>query len=362
MPEPLPAERAAMRRALELAQRGPLAGGNPRVGCVLLAADGATLAEGWHHGAGTPHAEVDALAQVAAQQACGATAVVSLEPCNHIGRTGPCAQALIDAGVGRVVYAVDDPGDASAHGAERLAAHGIEVVSGVLHDEAEQVNHDWFVAMRRRRPWVIVKLAMSLDGRAAAADGTSQWITSPESRDHAHAVRGEVDGIIVGAGTLAADDPTLTARFADGSLRPHQPVPVVLGTEPGSDLGAKLRVAHERVVDVPLDLRFLREQPGARVRSELIEMLGRLFDGDDAMRRVIVEGGPTTASLFLRAGLVDELHVYSAPVLIGGPKLAVQQIDVRSIGDALRLTDVTTTQLGCDILWRARIEGDGSLG
>ncbi|MCD7102404.1 bifunctional diaminohydroxyphosphoribosylaminopyrimidine deaminase/5-amino-6-(5-phosphoribosylamino)uracil reductase RibD [Pseudoclavibacter sp. 13-3] len=362
MSEPLPVEITAMRRALDLAQRGPLSGGNPRVGCVLLGADGVPLAEGWHHGAGTAHAEVDALTQVSAQQARGATAVVSLEPCDHVGRTGPCSQALIDAGVARVVYAVDDPGDASAHGAERLAANGVEVVSGVLHDEAEQVNHDWFAAMRRRRPWVIAKLAMSLDGRAAAADGSSRWITSPESRAHAHVVRGEVDGIIVGAGTVAADDPALTARFADGSLRTHQPVPVVLGTAPGSSLGARLRAAHDRVVDAPLDLRALRVQPGCRVRPQLIDLLGALFDGDDAMRRVLVEGGPTTTSLFLRAGLVDELHVYSAPVLIGGPRLAVQQIDVAGIGDALRLTDVTTTPLGPDVLWRARIEGDGSLG
>ncbi|NUT58987.1 MAG: bifunctional diaminohydroxyphosphoribosylaminopyrimidine deaminase/5-amino-6-(5-phosphoribosylamino)uracil reductase RibD, partial [Agromyces sp.] len=162
-----------MRRALELAMRGPATGVNPRVGCVILSPHGDVLAEGWHRGAGTAHAEVDALSRLAPGAAEGATAVVTLEPCNHTGRTGPCAEALIEAGVARVVYAVADPGDHSAGGADRLRAAGVEVTAGVLADEAEAVLDDWLFAARHHRPHVTVTWASTLDGRAAAADGTS---------------------------------------------------------------------------------------------------------------------------------------------------------------------------------------------
>ena len=179
-----------MRRALELAAQGPITGGNPQVGCVLVDESGTIIAEGWHHGAGTPHAEVDALSKLPTPgDAAGLTAVVTLEPCNHTGRTGPCSVALLNAGVARVVYALSDPGQRSSGGAEHLRAGGVEVISGVLADEAEAFLHPWLTAVARSRPWVTVKWGSTLDGRAAASDGTSQWITGTASRQRVHEER-----------------------------------------------------------------------------------------------------------------------------------------------------------------------------
>ncbi|GMA94340.1 hypothetical protein GCM10025881_11640 [Pseudolysinimonas kribbensis] len=233
-------ELAAMRRALELAELGPLTGGNPRVGCVLLDADGRTVAEGWHRGAGTPHAEIDALAKVGGD-ARGLTAVVTLEPCNHWGRTGPCSIALIGAGISRVVYGVTDPGSHSAGGGARLREAGVEVVGGVRAAEVEELLECWLASERRGRPWVTVKWASTLDGRAAAADGTSRWITGTAARQRVHEERASNDAILVGTGTVLADDPSLTARGDAGELLSHQPVPVVVGRRPIPDDAALRR-------------------------------------------------------------------------------------------------------------------------
>ncbi|MET0854689.1 MAG: bifunctional diaminohydroxyphosphoribosylaminopyrimidine deaminase/5-amino-6-(5-phosphoribosylamino)uracil reductase RibD, partial [Microterricola sp.] len=218
-----------MRRAFALAARGPARGVNPQVGCILLADDGSVLAEGWHRGAGTAHAEVDALSQLEPGAARGATAIVTLEPCNHQGRTGPCAEALIEAGVSTVFYSVSDPGPASAGGAERLRTAGIAATGGVLAAEGEQLLGDWLRAARLGRPVVTVKWASSLDGRAAASDGSSQWITGPDARIDVHRRRAAADAIAVGTGTVLADDPSLTARDEHGALLPEQPIPVVFG-------------------------------------------------------------------------------------------------------------------------------------
>jgi diaminohydroxyphosphoribosylaminopyrimidine deaminase/5-amino-6-(5-phosphoribosylamino)uracil reductase len=182
-------ERDAMRRALAIAQRGPR-GVNPQVGAIILSPAGEVLAEGWHRGAGTVHAEVDALSQLAAGAAAGATAVVTLEPCNHTGRTGPCSEALLAAGVARVIYAVPDPNPESTGGAERLREAGVEVEAGLLEVAATELLDSWLTVQRLGRPHVTVKWAQSLDGRAAAADGTSQWITGPEARADVHPPRG----------------------------------------------------------------------------------------------------------------------------------------------------------------------------
>jgi diaminohydroxyphosphoribosylaminopyrimidine deaminase/5-amino-6-(5-phosphoribosylamino)uracil reductase len=325
----------AMRRALELAAHGPLTGGNPRVGCVLLDADGATVAEGWHHGAGTPHAEVDALSKVG--DATGLTAVVTLEPCNHTGRTGPCSEALIAAGVSRVVYALDDPGESEGGGAERLREAGIEVVGGVLATEADELLHDWLTATRRRTPFVTIKWGASLDGRVAAADGTSQWITGTAARQRVHEQRAQSDAILVGTGTVLADNPSLTARGDGGELLSHQPLPVVIGERPIP--GTAKLWEHPRGV----------LETGSR---DLPEVLGWLYD--QGIRRVFVEGGPTLASAFIAAGLVNEYLVYLAPKLIGGPKLAVGDIGVTTIGDARDLTITGLERLGGDLLITAR--------
>ncbi len=221
------AERDAMARARDLARRGPR-GVNPQVGAVILSPDGRVLGEGWHRGAGTPHAEVDALSRLRPDEARGATAIVTLEPCNHTGRTGPCAEALVEAGVARVVFACADPGEVSSGGAARLRAAAVDV-DRLDESEGEAVIADWLFVQRTGRPRVTVKWAQSLDGRAAAADGSSQWITGPAARAHVHRERSAHDAIAVGTGTVLADDPQLTARV-DGDPDAPQPVPVVFGT------------------------------------------------------------------------------------------------------------------------------------
>src|SRR5690349_7075093 len=209
------AEQAAMTRALALAASpGVPLGPNPRVGCVLLAGDGTTVAEGFHRGAGAPHAEADALAR-AGSAARGTTAVVTLEPCNHTGRTGPCARALVDAGVARVVFAQGDPNPLAQGGAETLRSAGVDVEGGLLADEARAVNRAWSFAHQERRPFVTWKLATTLDGRGAAADGTSRWVTSLPARRDTHRLRSGCDAILVGTGTVLADDPRLTVRDDD---------------------------------------------------------------------------------------------------------------------------------------------------
>lgn len=329
--------RRIMHRALELAGHGPSTGVNPRVGCVILNANGDVLAEGWHRGAGSRHAEVDALAQLAPGAARGSTAVVTLEPCNHIGRTGPCALALIEAGVARVVYSVTDPGEHSCGGAERLRAAGIEVQGGLLNAEGESFLGDWLVAARLKRPFVTLKWASSLDGRAAAVDGSSRWITGPDARLDVHRRRAACDTILVGTGTVLADDPALTARDADGGLLPRQPVPVVVGRREVPASAALSGHPHQPLLFDGLDL------PGL-----LAELHGR------GMRSVFIEGGPTVASAFVAAGLVDEYLIYLAPTLIGGPRLALGDIGVASIGEQRRLLIHSLDRLGDDVLIVAR--------
>lgn len=326
-------EQQAMLRALELAARGPARGVNPQVGCVILDADGAVIAEGWHRGAGTPHAEVDALSQLAPGAARGATAVVTLEPCNHTGRTGPCAVALLDAGVSRVVYAVTDPGRHSGGGAERIRAAGVSVTGGVLVDEAESLLGDWLASARLGRPLVTVKWASTLDGRIAAADGSSRWITGDAARVDVHRRRAEHDAILVGTGTVLADDPSLTARDADGGLLATQPVPVVMGDRAIPADAAVHRHPHAVVLHHGHDpATLLAELRSAGIRS------------------VFIEGGPTIATAFLRAGLADTVLTYLAPVLLGGPRLAIDDLGIATISDAIRLETVAVEQLGADLL------------
>jgi len=324
-----------MRRALALAACGPAVGVNPQVGCVLVNDAGEIVAEGWHRGAGTPHAEVDALSKVT--DAAGLTAFVTLEPCNHTGRTGPCSVALIEAGVTRVIYSVSDPNPQAGGGAERLRAAGVEVEGGLLSADTEELLRPWLTAVRLGRPFVTVKWAASLDGRAAAADGTSQWITGTAARQHVHERRALADAIVVGTGTVLDDDPSLTARGDGGELLEHQPIPVVIG---------------ERAV--PADAK-LRSHPAGLIETasrDLGAVLADLYERD--IRRVFVEGGPTLASAFITAGLADELLVYLAPTLIGGPKLAITDLGIDTIADQRRLTITGLDRLGDDIVITAR--------
>jgi diaminohydroxyphosphoribosylaminopyrimidine deaminase / 5-amino-6-(5-phosphoribosylamino)uracil reductase len=331
----------AMRRALELAALGPATGVNPQVGCVLLDKDGMTVAEGWHRGAGTAHAEVDALSKIdpllAVDSAAGLTAVVTLEPCNHTGRTGPCSEALIAAGITRVVFAVSDPGIGSAGGAERLRTAGIEVISGVMTAEATDFQRPWLISTALGRPFVTLKWASSLDGRAAAADRSSQWITGTASRQRVHEQRAASDAILVGTGTVLADDPSLTARGDGGELLDDQPLPIVIGERhiPGD----------ARLWDHPRGVL----ETGSRDLGEILEWLF-----GQGIRRAFVEGGPTLASAFIAAGLVDDYLIYLAPKLLGGDQLAIGDIGVSTIGEARELRITRVEHLGNDILLSAR--------
>lgn len=331
----------AMARALELARRGPVAGPNPRVGCVLLSGD-RVIGEGWHRGAGTPHAEAAALADAAerGEDTRGATAVVTLEPCAHTGRTGPCARALIEAGVARVVAAVPDPNPVAGGGIALLRAAGIEVRVGPGADAVRRMLAPWLIAVGRGRPFVTLKLAGTLDGRVAAADGTSRWITSAQSRAHAHAMRAEVDALLIGTGTALADDPALTARTASGEPAGHQPLRVVLGDRelpPG-----RLHGPGGELVRIP----------GHDPAAALQVLAGR------EVRHVLVEGGPTVSAAFLRAGLVDRVLAYLAPVLLGAGRSAVGDLGIGTLADGMRLHTEEVLRLGPDVLLIARV-GDG---
>ena len=334
---PSPAIESAMRHALSLAAHGPAYGVNPQVGCLILSPSDDILAEGWHRGAGTAHAEVDALAKLAQGAARGATAVVTLEPCNHTGRTGPCSEALIAAGLAEVAYAVSDPNPRAGGGAERLREAGVRVTSGVLADEASEAMRSWLTATRLSRPYITVKWAASLDGRAAAADGSSQWITGTASRQHVHEQRAKADAIVVGTGTVLADDPALTARGDGGELLPHQPIPVVIG-----------------VHAIPADAKVLRHPNPAIVTGsrDLQMILAGLFAR--GIRHLLVEGGPTLASAFVAAGLVDEYLIYLAPMLLGGGRMALGDIGVGTLGEARRLHIGSVERLGDDLLVVAR--------
>lgn len=262
---------------------------NPWVGCVLTVAEGTTF-EGATQPPGGPHAERVALA-AAADRARGATVHCTLEPCSHHGRTGPCVDALIDAGVARVVFALCDPDpQVSGQGAKKLRAAGIEVVEGVGAATVAEQLAPYVKHRTTGRPWVVLKLAASADGRTAAPDGSSRWITGPEARADAHRLRAESDAVIVGASTVRTDDPSLTVRDAEGD----DPLRVVLGSVP----------SHAKV------------HPALELDGSLPEVLDEL--GRRGVLQAMVEGGATVAGEFHRAGLVDRYVLYLAPVLFGG--------------------------------------------
>jgi diaminohydroxyphosphoribosylaminopyrimidine deaminase/5-amino-6-(5-phosphoribosylamino)uracil reductase len=323
-----PAEQAAMARAVALAATpGVPLGPNPRVGCVLLDDTGATIAEGYHRGAGSPHAEADALAR-AGERARGTTAVVTLEPCAHTGRTGPCAVALPEAGVRRVVFAQADPNPVAAGGGALLREAGVEVEQGLMRDDARALNRVWTFAVEHGRPFVTWKFATTLDGRSAAADGTSRWVSSRAARLDTHRLRALCDVMLVGTGTVLVDDPQLTVRDEHDQPLPRarQPLRVVMGER---DLPATSRVLDDQAET----LRLRTRDPQTALET--------LFERD--RQHVFLEGGPTLAAAFLRAGLVDEIVTYVAPMLLGSGQQALADVGITTIADALRpvVTDVT---------------------
>ncbi|MEE4022972.1 bifunctional diaminohydroxyphosphoribosylaminopyrimidine deaminase/5-amino-6-(5-phosphoribosylamino)uracil reductase RibD [Gordonia sp. PKS22-38] len=306
---------------------------NPPVGAVIIAQDGTVLGRGFTQPPGGPHAEVMALASAGAG-ARGAIAVVTLEPCDHTGRTGPCTAALRDAGVVAVYYAIDDPNPRAAGGAGTLRDAGLRVVGGV---EAAAVAagplRPWLFRQRTGRPMVTAKIASGVDGRVAAPDGTSQWITGEPARRRAHRQRARLDAIVVGTGTVWRDDPALTARDEDGGLLPHQPARVVMGFR---DLPAGARIA-----DDAAPTRHFRTHEPADVLAGL----------EDALW-VLVEGGPSVIGAFLAAGLVDEIEVYLAPLVLGAGAASVEVPGVESLADANRFSLVSVETLGDDVLIR----------
>ena len=331
-----PFERQAMARALALAALGRRSTQpNPRVGCVIAQGE-RIVGEGWHQRAGEPHAEVFALRQAGAA-ARGATAFVTLEPCNHHGRTPPCSEALIAAGVARVIYACGDPNPrVDGSGAARLRAAGVEVATGLLAAEGEELNLGFFSRMRRGRPWLRLKMAASLDGRTALAGGESRWITSREAREDVHAWRAESAAVLSSSATVLADDPELTARpvpAADADLPLRRPLRVILDSHARVPSTARLFAAPGDIVRlVGPAARTLSGAPAAatgeraahRIERIATDADGRLslpavlaWLGGEGINEVWTEAGPTLAGALLTAGLVDELVVYLAPRLLG---------------------------------------------
>jgi diaminohydroxyphosphoribosylaminopyrimidine deaminase/5-amino-6-(5-phosphoribosylamino)uracil reductase len=334
-----PAEQAAMARARELGLRVlGTTSPNPAVGAVVLDPDGAVVGEGATSPPGGPHAEVHALAQ-AGERARGGTAVVTLEPCAHIGRTGPCVDALIAAGVARVVVAVPEPTRVAGGGAARLRAAGIQVELGAEQAEAaDGALAAWLTGVREQRPQVVWKVATTLDGRVAAADGTSRWITGPEARAEVHRLRATCDAVLVGSGTALADDPQLTVRDTDGRNAERQPLRVVL----------------DRRGRVPATARVHDDAAPTLVSSAATPaaLLAELFDR--GVRRVLLEGGPTLSAAFLADGLVDEAVVHLAPQLLGAGASLVGGLGITTITAALHLHVTDVTRLGGDVQIRLR--------
>ena len=330
------AEVDAMQRAIVLAQAAPSTHPNPRVGALVLDADGAVVAAGIHRGPGLPHAEVEALTE-AGSRASGGTMVVTLEPCNHTGRTGPCTAALLTAQVARVVFAQVDPNPRASGGAAALQAAGVDVEGDVLAPEARDINLLWSLAMERERPFVTWKVAATVDGRVAAADGTSRWITGSTARREVHRLRAAADAVMVGTTTVLIDDPQLTARDDHGELVASQPLRVVVGMR---EMPSTFRIFDDAAPTVQLRTH----DPKA--------VLQQLFERD--VHHVLLEGGPTLAAAFIEAQLVDRVIGYVAPALLGdGPSL-VSSLAVTTISDACALHFDQVGMAGDDIRWQGR--------
>ena len=310
---------------------------NPPVGAVVLDAAGQLVGEGATRPPGQAHAEVVALAE-AGERARGGTVVVTLEPCSHTGRTGPCTTALLAAGLATVVVACSDPTATAGGGADVLRAAGVEVVTGVLADEvARGPLEAWLGAQRLGRPFVTWKYAATLDGRSAAADGTSKWITSPQARADVAQLRSEVDAVLVGIGTVLADDPQLTVR-ADGVAAGRQPLRVVLDSDGRTPPGAKVHDAQAETLVISAETAPRHDLPAA------LNLLA-----ERGVVSVLIEGGPTLAAAFVRADLVDRIIGYLAPALLGDGPQMLGSIGAATITAAVRLRLDEVTRVGDDV-------------
>lgn len=355
-----------MRMALALARRGVgKTAPNPAVGCVIVR-DGAVVGRGWHKKAGTPHAEVHALND-AGDLAAGADAYVTLEPCSHYGKTPPCAKALIEARVARVFVGMVDPNPLVAgNGIEMLRGAGIEVEVGILEGECRELNRPFIKWIQTRRPYVILKSAVTLDGKTATASGDSKWITSDRARRDVHRLRGRVDAIMVGVGTVVKDDPLLNCRVpggkdplrvvVDSTLR----IPLhaaVLGVR--SDAGTVIatcsddRSRMESVAARGAELLICKESGGC---VDLLDLFARL--GERGVQSVLLEGGSHLAGAALRAGLVDRCMIYLAPKLVGGAGMGLFAGEgAQLMGEAIRLEGMTVRRIGVDLLVEGNPKG-----
>lgn len=377
-----------MRRALQLAVRGRgRTRPNPMVGAVLVK-DGQVVGEGWHRALGGPHAEIEAL-RAAGPAARGATLYVTLEPCCHHGRTGPCTEALLAAGVARVVSAMEDPNPLVAgQGHRTLEAAGVSVASGVLEGEARQLNIGHVTRVTKGRPWVTLKLAATLDGKLAAPDGDSRWVSCAASRERVHRMRLEHDAVAVGAGTVRQDDPRLTVRGRDGRPRRQQPLRVVfdgaLELPPAARLlretggavyvvtaadasaakEARLVAAGARVLRVSAEAEALGRRHGPRPAAGRVDLAAALRAlAAEGVTTLLVEGGSQLATALLRDGLVDRLAVFLAPKIMGGAAAVPMfgWLGVERMDDVLPLLDVRVSRSGEDLLITGRPGRRGAL-
>lgn len=323
-----PHERLALDRAFALAQDDDAPRSvNPRVGSVILDVQGRIAGEGFHRGAGTEHAEVVALRN-AGGKAAGGTAVVTLEPCNHTGRTGPCVDALLEAGIKRVIFAVADPSSRASGGAQRLIAAGLEVIGDADVTRGLEINRQWFHFMRTGRPYVTAKIAMTLDGRVAAADGTSKWITSEESRREVHQLRSQCQAVVVGTGTVLADNPLLTVR-SGGS---PQPMRVVVGQR-----------------EIPADSLVLNDDAATVLVRERDPLAVLRILAQHEVNHVLLESGPTMTAAWLQAGVIDEVLLYIAPKILGAGLSAFGDLGVTTLSEAYEFTPAQARRVGPDV-------------
>lgn len=349
-----------MSRAIELARLGLTSTTpNPRVGCVIVR-EGAIVGEGWHRKAGEPHAEVVALAE-AGGQARGATVYVTLEPCSHFGRTPPCVDALIEARVARVVSAMEDPNPSvNGRGLARLREAGIDVRCGLLHEQAKALNIGFVSRMTRGRPWVRLKVAMSMDGLTALPDGTSQWITGEEARRDGHAWRARACAILTGIGTVRDDDPQLDVRHVETARQPRK---VLVDSRLEVDLNARLLKGAPTwvacAVGNPDKERELRDRgcelmhlPNERNKVDLGALMRQL--GESGINELHVEAGYKLNGSLVRAGLVDEVLMYVAPSLLG-KGLPPLELDAPTELEArLQLKFTSVDMIGADLRVMAR--------
>lgn len=322
-----------MRHALSLALRGEgRTGSNPIVGAVIIDSEGQLVSEGFH--AGADHAEVVAI-KAAGKIPQGSTIVVTLEPCNHTGKTGPCVDAIIAAGISRVIYAVADPNPVAAGGADRLRAAGIDVISGLLEPAARFFNRAWFSVIERNRPLFIWKIAATLDGKTSASDGSSQWITSEASREFVSLLRRNSDAVLVGTGTVIADNPSLVPHD-DEDIK--NPLRVVMGTrEIPSD---------SHVLDAQADLLVVKSRDFNDLISGLLEQ---------GVKQVFVESGSELGTAMLKAGIIDEIMLFQAPTLLGAGKSFAGDLGIQTLSDRIDLSILAHRQIGSDLFTHFKV-------